>query len=169
MFIDSSECLFLEVNVVCVLGGGILAFIKNCLVREIVIKQMSFVNIFLNIFVIRNFSERSGFIKPFDVFHQSLGELLFDLSLLTIYHVRDFWFDFIHNKISVVFIVFMINYSTVFMINYSTCPFKFIIQYSFYISSYICNYFGPDCIILTILFGICFFDVLMICFVIFDV
>ena len=34
---------------------------------------------------------------------------------------------------------------------------------------FLVNYFGPNCLILTILFGICFFDVLMICFVIFDV
>ena len=31
------------------------------------------------------------------------------------------------------------------------------------------NHFGSDCLIVTILFVICFFAVLMICFVIFDV
>ena len=40
--IDSSERLFQEMN-----WGELLAFIKNCLARKIVIKQITFVNIFL--------------------------------------------------------------------------------------------------------------------------
>ena len=51
------------------MGESKLAFIKNCLARKIVIKKIKFVNIFLK--SLRSggiVHERSGFIKPFDVF-----------------------------------------------------------------------------------------------------
>ena len=67
------------------MGGG-LAFIEDCLAREIIIKQISFIKIFLIYPSLQSGGigpDRSGLIKPFHVFHQSLGESLFDLSFST--------------------------------------------------------------------------------------
>ena len=69
------------------MGESRLAFIKDCLAREIIIKQSSFVHIFLiccSIFAKWWIGpEKSGLINHFNVFHQSLGELLFDVSFST--------------------------------------------------------------------------------------
>ena len=51
--------------------------------------------------------ERSGLIKPLNAFHQSLGELLFELSFST-----NLSRSFFCNQILCSFLAFMINYST---------------------------------------------------------
>ena len=85
--------------------------------------------------------ERSGLIKPFNAFHQSLGELLFELSFSTnLSRSVLFGFpDFICNQFCVVFIVFMINYST--------CP--TVVVFSFFVL-FLCYYEGVQYVMKTI-------------------